>query len=90
MRSKSLNGGSITANLIGRGLVGHRLLLLMNLVVHKRKSNLARQNKSPSFCSGPPLRLAVARLATARLATAQNKTLPNCFGVKLQKRCYTN
>jgi len=39
------------------GLVGHRLLLKMNLVVHNRKSNLARQNRSASFCSGPSLQL---------------------------------
>jgi hypothetical protein len=31
--------------------VGHRLLLVMNLVIHKRKSNLARQNKSPRIAS---------------------------------------
>ena len=57
----------------------------MNFVVHSRKSNLARQNKSPSFCSGPPLRLAPLASASAR-----NKTDPNCFRINLQKEVYTN
>ena len=67
------------------GLVGHRLLLVMILVVHKRKSNLARQNKSPRFVVA--LRSGSLPLA---FATAHNKALPNCFGANLQKEVYTN
>jgi transposase-like protein len=62
-------------------LVGHRLLLVMNLVVHKRKSNLARQNKSPCFV----LALRSGSLPLA-IDTAQNKTLSNCFGSIYRKK----
>ncbi len=46
---------------------------------------MARQNKSPLFCSGPPL-----RLATLASATRQNKTASIRFEANLQKEVYTN
>src|SRR3954452_1231596 len=62
------------------GLVGHGLLLFMNLVVHSRTANLARPNKI----------LFVLALRFGSPPLQPSTKAPKFLRINLQKRCYTN